>query len=617
MASLTAPAPTGFADPGEIDAFVETLRRFERGELDAEAWRAYRVVRGAYSQRQDGVHMLRVKLPQGIASAEQLRALADVARRCSRGFGHVTTRQNFQLHFVRPADLEPALRRLAEAGITTAGAGGNAVRNVVACPLAGVSPDELFDPTPYAEALTRHFLRHPLASSLPRKFKIAVEGCTIDHAGTAIQDLGLRAALRDEGGTPRRGFAVTVAGGTSSACTSGAPFLEFLPAGDVLALAEAIVRVFHARGDRKNKQRNRLKFLVRELGLEPFRALVEAALAEVRAEGAPRLPFDPDRPPAEEGPRPCAARPGGAEERPAPPPPAELARRVLAWPPRGPGEPPPVVPELAPGAAALELFRTTNVAPQRQPGFSVVTVATPQGDLTAAQLEGLADLAVALGEGAVRFAAAGRLHLRWIAHADVPVLHAGLAALGLGRPGAASAADVVACPGAEACRMAVTRTRAVARAAGEHVRAALGPGALAAPLAVHVSGCPNGCAQHHLAAVGLQGSARKLGARHVPQYAVLLGGHGAADGARFGRLAARIPARRVPAALERLTALYLSARAPGEAAGPFFARAHYRARALLAPLEELREEDARPEDYLEPGTDEPFRPATQEGECAA
>jgi sulfite reductase beta subunit-like hemoprotein len=598
----------GFADAREIDAFVETLHRFERGELDAEAWRAYRVVRGAYSQRQDGVHMLRVKLPQGVASAEQLRALADVARRFSRGFGHVTTRQNFQLHFLRPADLEPALRRLAAAGITTAGAGGNAVRNVVACPLAGVSPDEVFDPTPYAEALTRHFLRHPLAASLPRKFKIAVEGCATDHAGTAIQDLGLRAMVRDEGGALRRGFAVTVAGGTSSACTSGAPFLDFLPAADVLALAEAMVRVFHARGDRRNKQRNRLKFLVRDLGLEPFRALVDAAIAEVRAEGAPRLPFDPERPPAEEAPR---------SERRAAPSPAELARRVAAAPPRGPGEPPEVVPELAPSPGAVALFRRTNVAQQRQAGFSVVTIATPQGDLTAAQLDGLADLAVALGDGTVRFAAAGRLHLRWVRDAAVAPLHAGLAALGLGRAGAGSAADVVSCPGAEACRMALTRTRAVARAAGDHVRATLGADALAAPLPVHVSGCPNGCAQHHVAAIGLQGGARKLGGRYVPQYSVLLGGHLAPGGARFGKLAAKIPARRVPVALERLTALYLSARAPGEAAGAFFAREHERAQVALAPLEELRLEDARPEDFVEPGSTEPFQPATQEGECAA
>ncbi len=597
-------ARASFADEREIDAFVETLGRFERGEIDPEQWRAYRVLRGAYAQRQDGVQMLRVKVPQGLVSADQLRALADVAARFSRGFGHVTTRQNFQVHFLRPADVEPALRRLAAAGLTTVGAGGNAVRNVVTCPLAGVSVDEVFDPTPYAEALTRHFLRHPLSSSLPRKFKIALEGCAGDHVGTAIQDLGLRAVLRDG----RRGFAVRVAGGTSSACTSGALLLEFLPAGDVLALAEAIVRVFHARGDRKNKQRNRLKFLVRDLGLEPFRALALESLAAVRAEGAPVLPFDPEQPPAEAPPR---------HAHPAAPAPSEIAARVRASPPRGPGEPPVVSPDLDPSPAALELFRRTNVIAQRQAGYAAVTVAPPQGEVSAAQLEVLADLSLAHGDGTVRFASAGRLHLRWIPVADVPALHACLAAAGLARDGAGSAADVLACPGADACRMAVTRTRALARLAGDHVRARLGASALAAPLPVRVSGCPNGCSQHHVAAVGLQGSARKVGAGPVPQYFVLLGGGLGPDGARFGKLAAKIPARRIAEALERLTALFLAGRAAGEEAGAFFARSHASAAALLAPLEELRPEDARPEDRVEPGSSEPFRPIVQEGECAA
>ncbi|HEY6002325.1 MAG TPA: nitrite/sulfite reductase, partial [Anaeromyxobacter sp.] len=261
-AHATPRARPSFADPAEIDAFAEALGRFERGEIGPEEWRAYRVVRGAYGQRQDGEHMLRVKLPQGIADAAQLRAIADAAVRWSRGFGHVTTRQNFQLHFIRPRDLEPALRRLASAGITTVGAGGNAVRNVVTCPLAGVSRSEVFDPTPYAEAVTRHFLRHPLAASLPRKLKIGFEGCLEDHAGVAIQDLGFRARVRERGGRAERGFEVSAAGGTASLCTSGATLVSFLPAGDVLALAEAVVRVFHARGDRTNKQRNRLKFLV-------------------------------------------------------------------------------------------------------------------------------------------------------------------------------------------------------------------------------------------------------------------------------------------------------------------------------------------------------------------
>jgi sulfite reductase (NADPH) hemoprotein beta-component len=606
----TEPSPRGrptYADEREIDAFVETLGKFERGELDADAWRTYRVARGAYGQRQDGVHMLRIKIPHGQADAGQLRALADVAARFSRGYGHVTTRQNFQAHFVRPEDLEPALRRLAEAGITTSGAGGNTVRNVVACSLAGVSPDEIFDVTPYADAVTRHFLRHPLGSSLPRKFKVAFEGCAKDHVATAIHDLGFRARVRLEDGTPRRGFAVTVAGGTSSLCTAGSALVEFLPASDVLALADAVTRVFHARGDRVNRQRNRLKFLVRQLGFEPFRALVEEELARVRAEGAPRLPFDPDAAPED---------PPPSHVRPAPPVPVAIAARIAAAPLRGPGEPPVFESVLAPSSAALLRFVATNVRPQRQAGHVVVSVALPQGDVSSVQLETLAELALAYGDGAARFTIGGHVLLRWIRAADVVALHAALAAAGLARDGAGSAADVVACPGADACRLAVTRTRGISRLVEEQVRS-VGDAAAAVPLPVHVSGCPNGCSQHHLAAIGLQGSARKLGGRAVPQYFVLVGGGVNEAGASFGKLAGKVPARRAPEAVAALVALYLAERREGEQAGPFFERALDRAKAVVAPFEELAIEDARPEDYVEPGATEDFRPATMAGECAA
>lgn len=612
MSALDAPSAArvraSFVDPTELDGFVETLGRYERREIDTDAWRAYRVTLGAYSQRQDGVHMLRVKIPQGIATAEQLRALADITARYSRGFGHVTTRQNFQAHFINPADILPALRRLADAGITTSGAGGSTVRNVVTCPFAGISPDEPFDPTPYAEAMTRHFLRHPLAYSLPRKFKVAFEGCTTaDHAGTAIQDLGLRAIVRDDGGITRRGFAVTIAGGTSSACTAGSLLVAFLPAGDVLALGEAIIRVFHARGDRKNRHKNRLKFLVKELGFDAIRASVEESLEAVRREGAPALPFDPERPPVEHAPR---------HERPEPPTIQAIAERVRTAPLRGPGAIPPVEPDAAPSAEALEVFVRTNTRPQRQEGYRVVTIATPRGDVTAAQLEALADLSLSYGDGSIRLGSAGHLVLRWVREADVAPLYAGLAAAGLGRDGVGSAADVVSCPGAEACRLAVTRTREIAQSIDERVRT-MGHPALSAEVSMHVSGCPNGCSQHHISAIGLQGSARRVGGRTVPQYFVLLGGSSAPGTATFGRVAAKIPARRVADAVERLVSFYLSERQPGEAAGPFFVRSFGEAKALLGPLETMGPEDVRAEDLIELGASEEFRPQTQEGECAA
>ncbi|HET9554278.1 MAG TPA: nitrite/sulfite reductase, partial [Anaeromyxobacteraceae bacterium] len=285
-----------FADPRDLDDFVTQLGRFERGEISAEEWRGYRLLQGTYSQRQVGdLHMLRTKLPQGVVTAAQLEALAEVSEAFSRGFGHVSTRQNLQLHFVAGRGAEQALRRLAEVGVTSREACGNAVRNVTACPYGGVSASERFDTTPYGEALTRHFLRHPLSSSLPRKFKIAFEGCAEDHAAASIHDLGFFARRRD--GQP--GFEVRAGGGTATMPVSARVLVDFLPAAELLAVAEAVLRVFHRLGDRQNRAQNRMKFLVKKIGWETFQREVELALAQVREEGAPRLPFDPATPPVE------------------------------------------------------------------------------------------------------------------------------------------------------------------------------------------------------------------------------------------------------------------------------------------------------------------------------
>src|SRR5580700_7895160 len=207
-----------FASEADIDEFVATLERYERGELTPDQWRAFRLVRGTYGQRQAAdAQMLRIKVPQGVLTSDQLAALADVAERYSRRFGHITTRQNIQFHFVKLHDVEPAMRRLADAGLTTREACGNSVRNITACPYAGVAPDERFDVSPYAEALTRFLLRHRLTSTLPRKFKIAFEGCPEDHVATAINDLGFFAEL-GPGGV--RGFRVLAGGGTAILCKS-------------------------------------------------------------------------------------------------------------------------------------------------------------------------------------------------------------------------------------------------------------------------------------------------------------------------------------------------------------------------------------------------------------
>ena len=598
-----------FADEAEIDEFVATLERYERGELTPDQWRAFRLVRGTYGQRQAAdAQMIRVKIPQGVLDVAQLGALADVAERWSRGFGHVTTRQNLQFHFVKLHDVELALRRLAEAGLTTREACGNSVRNVTACPYAGVAEDEAFDVTPYAEALTRYLLRHPMSSTLPRKFKIAFEGCPEDHAVAAINDIGWYARVRGSNGTGRRGFRVTVGGGTAILCKSGYELYEFLPAGDMLAVAEAIIRVFHRLGDYAHKQRNRMKFLIRDIGFERWRAEFETSLAEIRAEGSPALPFDPERPPVETAP---------AWDRPPAPGVAEAAARTAAAEVRGPGFVPRAPRALAVRSEESARWLRTNVRPQKQDGYSIVAVTLPLGDLTGAQMRLLADLALAYADGSVRVTPDQDLILRWVRTSDVRELHRRLEAGGLGLPDAGTLADVTSCPGAEACRLAVTQSRGLGKLLGDRLRERSDLVAAASGLDIKISGCPNGCGQHHIAGLGFQGSVRKLGDKVIPQYFVMVGGGIDTGGARFGRLAAKVPVRRVPEVVERLVALYVSERDAGEAAPAFFRRVDVgTVKAALADLEAITPQDAVPEDFIDLGEDTQFKVEAQEGECS-
>ncbi len=595
-----------FADEADVDQFVATLARYESGAITPEEWRAFRLVRGTYGQRQPEVAMLRVKIPQGILNAAQLEALADVAERWSRGFGHITTRQNVQFHFMELHDVEKAMQRIGEAGLTTREACGNSVRNVTACPYAGVSQDEAFDVTPYAEALTRHFLRHPLSSTLPRKFKIAVEGCAEDHALTAIDDLGLRALPDLVGG---RAFRVTAGGGTAILCTSGQVLFERLPAGQILDVAEAILRVFHRLGDYKHKQRNRMKFLIKEMGWEAWKAEFERCFAEVRAEGGRPLPFDPEAPAEELAPEGRGATIPEART---------IAARVEAAVLRGPGIRPDVRPALHVEGETWLRWSRTSVRPQKQAGYSTVTVRVPLGDLTGAQMRVLGELASACGDGTLRTTLEQNLLFRWVRTAEVPALYRRLAAAGLGQEGAGTAVDVTSCPGAEACRLAVTQSRGLGQLLQERLAAHPELVAAAGDLKLKVSGCPNGCGLHHVAGIGFQGSVRKLDGKAVPQYFVSVGGGVENGAARFGRLAAKLPARRAPEAVFRLLQLYRRDGRQGETATAFFGRVEIeRLRELLSDLQTLTAEDATPTDFVDLAEQSQFVPETLPGECSA
>ena len=602
-------ARVSFAAEADIDEFADTLAKFESGEIGPDQWRAFRLVRGTYGQRQaEDAQMLRVKAPQGLLTAQQLRAFAEVSEQYARGFAHVTTRQNFQLHFIKLHDVETIMRRLADEGLTTREACGNSVRNITACPWAGVAADELFDVTPYGEALTRYFLRHPLSASLPRKFKIAFEGCPEDHALTAIHDIGFRAVVRDEEGRAIRGFRVAAGGGTATMCREATALHEFLPVTDMFASAEAIVRVFHRLGDYKHKHKNRMKFLIRSIGWERFAAEYEMTLAEVLAEGVPPLPFDPDDPPSEHAPD---------WHRPSAPSLATLAERVEGQSPDGPGILPDHRPVLRVEDADFLAWQRHNVKAQRHAGYAAVTVTLPLGDITAEQLRALAALAESYGDGTARLTIEQDMILRWVALKDLRAFYERLAASGMGLAEAGLPTNVTSCPGAESCRLAVTQSRGLGRTLHDMLAESPDLAESARGLVVKMSGCPNGCGQHHIAGVGFQGSIRKLAGRAVPQYFVMVGGGPTATGVSFAKLAAKVPARRAPEVLERLIGLYRRAGGEGETPTAFFQRVGLAdVKAEIADLEQLSIEAAVPEDFIDLGETETYSPEVMDGECA-
>jgi sulfite reductase beta subunit-like hemoprotein len=593
-----------FASQHDIDEFVEVLGKYERGEITPEAWRKFRLVRGTYGQRQDNVQMLRIKIPQGILTGSQMRTLANIATRYSRGFCHVTTRQNIQFHFVPLKVVEQAMREMAEEGLTTREACGNSVRNITGCQYAGTSESEIFDPTPYAEAMTRYFLRHPLSGVLPRKFKIAFEGCREDHAYASINDIGWRARIADG----KKGFRVTIAGGTSIMPVTGYVLYEFLPVEEMLEVAEAVVRVFHRFGDYQHPQRNRMKFTIKSLGWDAFRAHVNEALEEFRREGGAKLSFDPDTVATESAPDWTSAEP----------PTLQAVAATAATPVTGPGIVPGSV-KLQPLPDAYVRWMRSNVSRQRQAGYCHVVARLPLGDFTAGQMRVLADLAEAYGDGTVRLTIDQNVLYRWVKTESVEPFYQRLAAAGLSAPDAGTLGDVVSCPGAESCRLAVTQSRGLGRELTEYLSARQDLVDLVPSGRINISGCPNGCGQHHVGSIGFQGSVRKVAGRAIPQYFVLVGGGCSDEGvAHFGKVISKVPVHRLTDALDRLLALYREKREGEEELGAFFRRVPPAlATEALKGLAQLLPDEVSDGDLVDLGENQTFNPEVMDGECSA
>ena len=534
----TIPIPQEIQE--EIQTFEEEVQRVRDGDLPMDQFKPFRLQYGIYGQRQPDVQMVRIKIPFGGLTSNQLRRIAALTETHATGVGHITTRQDIQLHFIPLSQIGAVMRQLAEVGITTREACGNTVRNVTACHLAGVCQGEVFDVTPYANTVAQHLLRNPLNQSLPRKFKIALSGCSHDCAMTSIHDVGLL-AKRAEDGTP--GFRMVVGGGLGSAPRVAHLLREFVPVDALIPSIEAIIKVFDSLGNRKNRSKARMKFVIEKLGFDEFRRRWEAACTEL-------FGASPVHPPLQLLPH-------------ADPAPLVMPAKNGANGRGGHGQ------DAAPSAFAT--WQRTNVSPQRQQGFVAVMVRLPTGDVTAEQMFAVADLAERHANGNVRTTIGQNVIIRWVPDAHLDTLYQALAAQGLGQPGANHTEDIVACPGTDTCGLGITSSKGLARALAD----VFPPGQVPDDLkgtTIHISGCHNSCAQHHIATIGLHGVGKRIGSHVAPVYELHLGGriNGTAE---IGQMTIKLPAKNVPPAIAHLVDVYRRDRRAGESLHAFLKRA--------------------------------------------
>lgn len=567
----------------EIDNFEREVHAWRAGGGLGDDFRPFRLQHGTYGQRQADRQMMRIKVPHGTLTPDMLHAIAECADLYApRRLGHVTTRQAIQLHFVMLEDAPKVMRRLAEVGLTTREACGNTVRNITADPLTGIADDCVFDVTPYAEAAMRYFLRNPVNQKLPRKFKISYSASPADRGLIPMHDIGLMAVERDG----RQGFRVVVGGGLGAAPRIAETLAEFIPVEEQLRTIEAVIRVWDRLGERRNKNKARIKFLIAKIGIEEFRRLYEIELATLPAAFDERY-REPDltlieTPPAE---GPWAARNGG---RAAPRP-------------------------------GFDAWRRTNALRQAQAGYNTCYALLPIGDVTVEQMHALAEMARKYAGGHIRTTATQNFVLRWVHDDDLTALHGDLADIGLAEDHALTISDVITCPGADTCSIGVTSSKGLGTELRERILA--GNGRYSDPLVneikIRISGCPNSCGQHHVADIGFYGMAIRSGDRQVPAFQMLLGGNAQGEGS-LGKITLKIPARYVPDAMEKVVDAYVAERAEGERFAAWAGRVGtVRVQELLADYKVVPEFNKDPMAFVDWGQSKLFTLDDMgEGECA-
>jgi sulfite reductase beta subunit-like hemoprotein len=578
----------------ELDIFEQTVTDYLDGRVDEDTFRVFRLNHGVYGQRQGGRNqMLRVKIPHGRLTAEQLDTFAYVAENYSRGWGHITTRQNMQFHFIQLEQSPEILRVLAAAGMTSREACGDTVRNVMGCHLAGACPQEHFDITPWAQATTDFLLRHPYAQRLPRKFKINFSGCETDCGQAMYYDVGVVASVRTRpDGSEEQGFRVFVAGGLSSNPKPAQALEEFTAKEDLLPTIYAVLRTFDHYGNRDNKIRARMKWLQESL---------EGGVDELRERIFKERKFL----------RGARDWPGGIPD---------IVKEMGDAPAGGSPTATKVGSDLAPvkllSSDPYERWVEANVVRGIDRGTISAMAYSRIGDVTVAQFRGLADIQRDFNLD-VRMTNRQNFALRDVQEADLRALYDRLSDIDMAQPGAELARDVVSCPGADTCNLAVTQSRGLAAAIGDRLEE---EGLAEVPgVRVNISGCTNSCGQHHISDIGFFGLERRAHGRAAPGYQMLLGGHLANTEVKFGEKATKIPAKSAPEAVVRVVKQFNEEREAGETFQTWLARSGGASGvgATLKELDQFPTPDVGPDFYVDYDETGPYVADVGDGECAA
>lgn len=583
----------------ETDNFANKVKLYRQGKLSDDDFRRFRLQHGAYGSRlRPDYSMIRIKIPSGEITPEQLEKIANLSEAFSIGSAHVSTRQNIQLHWVQLEDVSEVMRGLVEVGLTTREACGNTVRNVMCSHFAGVCPDEVFDATPYSTAIAKFLLRNPMSQNLPRKFKINF-GCCNKHGLVRIADIGLVPDLKDG----KKGFRIYLGGGLGAASFIGHLLEDFTFEEQLLSTCMATIRLFDRLGNRDNMARNRMRYLVNEIGWEKFqkmvlkeRNIVEMTISEF-TKNLYQVHFNDSYVPINKS--------------------AKFNKLPI------------VETNISTISNGYDRWLHTNVVPQKQEGYFTIFITLGAGDITANQLRSLASLIRKFSsESIARNTPQQNFAIRYIYANDLPDVYKKLMAIGLANPGALTITSAVGCSGTTSCNLAITNSHRLAK---EVQRTLLELGFDVdndlRNSTIKISGCPNSCGQHEIATIGFFGGAARIENSMAPVYTMLFGGNGSEDG-KLGKAIMRVPAKRVIEVIQKIVELYKTEKSSSETLDMWIDRIINSngsgnikniddIKTLLTPVTQLPPFEEGQEFYQDYGNDIKFVAKTARGECAA